>query len=86
MSLYLQHFAENLESKSAAEKAVNVLGWVHNLAGVMSPAASPFIWATLEGIQWVLARPVQKKEPITSKMLAELVEDAIGIACCQTFA
>ena len=56
---------------------MNVLGWMHNLAGAtcMSPAASRFIWATLEGIQRMLACPVQGKESITSKMLAELVED-----------
>ena len=72
---HVQHLAETLESKSAAEKVVNALGWVYNLAGVMSPAASPFIWATLEGILRMLACPVQKKESITSKILPELVED-----------
>ena len=64
-----------LESKCPAEEAVNALNWVHNLAGVASPAANPFIRATLEGIQRMLARPTRKKEPITSDVLAKLVED-----------
>ena len=75
VSLCLQHLAGTLESNSAAEEAVNAIGWVHNLAGVVSPAGSPFIRATLEGIQRMLACPVEKKQPITSKMLAEVVED-----------
>ena len=52
-----------------------MLGWVHNLASVMSPASSRFVRATLEGIQRRLACPIQKKVPITNKMLTELVED-----------
>lgn len=75
VALYLQHLAEALESKSAAEEAVNALTWVHSLAGVEPPASNPLVRATLEGIQRMLAKPVQKKEPITSSMLAKLVED-----------
>ena len=75
VALYLQHLAESLESKAAAEEAVNALGWVHSLAGIASPAASPFVQRTLEGIRRMLAKPVQKKEPVTAEMLAELVAD-----------
>ena len=75
VALYLQHLAESLESKAAAEEAVNALAWVHSLSGVESPSSNPFVRATLEGIQRMLARPVQKKEPITSQMLVELVAD-----------
>ena len=77
VALYLQHLAKSLESKSAAEEAVNALGWVHSLAGVQPPSSSPFMRATLQGIQRMLAKPVQKKERIMSQMLAELVEDNI---------
>ena len=75
VALYLQHLAETLESKCAAEEAVNALNWVHSLAGVVSPAANPFVRATLEGIQRMLAKPARKKEPITSEMVAKLVDD-----------
>ena len=76
LALYLQHLAESLESKAAAEEAVNALGWVHSLAGVTSPGESKFVQSTLDGIRRRLARPVQKKEPITKEMLEKLVEDA----------
>ena len=59
----------------AAEEAVNALGWVHSLAVVEPPSSSPFVRATLEGVQRMLARPDQKKEPITSEILAKLVAD-----------
>ena len=45
------------------------LGWV------ALPAANPFIQATIEGMQRMLARPTQKKELITSDTLAKLVKD-----------
>ena len=62
---------QSCESKAAAEEAVNALGWVHGLAGVSSPAESPFVRRTLEGIQRVLAKLVVKKEPVTADILAE---------------
>ena len=70
VALYLQHLAEVLESKAAAEEAVSALGWVHSLAGVPSPAESQFVRSTLDGVKRMLARPVQKKEPFTEEMLA----------------
>ena len=75
IALYLHHLANTLESISAAEEAFNAPGWVHTLAGVPSPAVIPFIKTTLESIQRMLAKPVHKKEPVTRKMLAELVVD-----------
>ena len=96
VALYLQHLAESRESKSAAEEAVNALGWVHSLAGVPSPSVSQFVQKTLGGIQRMLARPVQKKEPVTAEMLADLVADAtkhsslsnirLAAACLLSFA
>ena len=64
VALYLQHLGEKLESKSAVEKAVNALNWVHCLAGLQSPTHSPLVLTTAEGLRRVLARPVQKKPPI----------------------
>ena len=75
VTLCLHHLVETLESRSAAEEAVNALGWVHSLAGVPSPAAIPFVKTTLEGIQQMQAKLVHKKEPGTREMLVELVAD-----------
>ena len=44
--------------------------------GLTSPMDSPFLKATLEGLQRLLAKPVVKKAPITPTMLDEMVKDA----------
>ncbi len=73
---YLQHLAESLKSRSAVEEAVNAVGWVHTLAGVASPAQSQFVQSMLDGVRRMLARPIQKKEPVTKQMLEKIVADA----------
>ena len=50
--------------------------WVHTTADLLSPASSPFICATKEGLQRVLAKPVIKKSFVTVEMLEAIVEDA----------
>ena len=74
MTLYLQYLKETRGSKAAAEEAVNVLSWAHSMAGIPSPAAGPFVQTTLEGIRRSLARPVQKKDPVTIDLIADIVE------------
>ena len=96
VALYLQHLADRVGSKSAVEEACNSLAWVHSTAGLVSPTVSPFVKATLEGLQRSLAKPVNKKEPLTVEMLAKMVEDAqrsgtlsdlrLATACLLSFA
>ena len=74
LALYLQHLAETVTSKSAVEEAVNAIGWAHQLAGLPPVVGSPFVKATLGGLQRQLARPKVRKEPITVEMLGALVE------------
>ena len=45
-------------------------------AGLKSPVSEPFLRATLEGLQRMLAKPVTKKKPITVNMLEALLQDA----------
>ena len=52
---------------------MNTLRWVHSQAGVESPSSSPIVWITLKGIKRMLAKPVQKKDPVASQMLADQV-------------
>ena len=68
-----------MQSKSAVEEAVNAIGWVHQLSGRPSLTESPFVRATLSGLQRKLAKPKIRKEPITTDMLATLV-DSLGSA------
>ena len=76
VALHLQYIADVLKSKSAAEEAVHALNWVHSLAGLDSPAQSPLVQTTLEGLRRLLARPVLKKNPVSVDILADLVEDS----------
>ena len=76
-ALYLQHVGQSTQSKSAAQEAVNAVGWVNRLSGELPIGASPFIQATLAGLQRQLARPKVRKEPVTPEMLAVLV-DSLG--------
>ena len=67
--LYLQHLGEKTSSKAAVEEACNALSWVHSSAGLLPITKDPFVKATLEGLQRTLAKPVIKKEPITTEIL-----------------
>ena len=49
---------------------------MHNLAGLESPTQSPLVQTTLEGLRRLLARPVQKKSPVSVDILVDLVEDS----------
>ena len=75
VALYLQHLGEKLKSRSAVE-AVNAPNWVHSLAGVQSPTNAPLVQTTAEGLRRSLARPVQKKTPMSVDILSEIVENA----------
>ena len=65
---------ETTSSKAAVGEAVNAIGWVHQVAGLPPVVASPFVRATLEGLQRRLAKPKVRKEPVTAGMLAAWVE------------
>ena len=75
-ALYLQHLSEETNSKASVEEACNAVSWVHTSAGLSSPSIDPFVKATLEGLQRLLAKPTAKKEPVTVDMLEAIVKDA----------
>ena len=76
-ALYLQHLAESSESKASVEEAVNAIAWIQQLADHQPVSSSPFIRATMSGLQRRLARPKIKKEPVTVEMLSSIV-DSLG--------
>ena len=75
-ALYLQFLADSSQSRSAVEEACNAIAWVHSTAGLLSPTTSPFVRATLDGLQRLLAKPAVKKAPVTPAMLDRMVKDA----------
>ena len=78
-ALYLQHLGETTQSKSSVEEAVNSVGWIHQISGLPSISASPFVRATLAGLQRNLAKPKVRKEPVTADMLSALV-GSLGVS------
>ena len=52
------------------------MAWIHTTAGLPTITVHPFVKATLEGLQRMLAKPVVKKEPMTVEMLEAIVRDA----------
>lgn len=74
LCLYLQHLKESTGSSTAAKEAVNATAWAHQMAGVESVSVHPLVKATVAGISRALARPVQKKEPVSAEMLLRMVE------------
>ena len=58
------------------EEAGNAVSWVHASAGLSFPSPDPFVKATLEGLQQLLAKPTVKKEPVTVNMVEAIVKVA----------
>ena len=75
VALYLQSIGQRLESKSAAEEAVNAFSWVHSLAGLDSPMDKPIVQTILQGLKRILCKPVQKRKSVTTEILADMVQD-----------
>ena len=73
---HLQHLGNETSSKFAVEEACNVVAWIHTTAGLPTITVNPFVKATLEGLQRMLAKVVVKKEPMTVEMLEAIVRDA----------
>ena len=65
IALYLQYIAKTTLSKATAEEAVYAIAWAHSLAGLASPTETPLVQTTLQGLCRLLAKPIQKKEPMT---------------------
>lgn len=65
---------DTIKSKSAVEEAVHAIAWIHSIAGVPSLTCSPFVSIMLEGLRRSLARPIIKKTPFSTEMLAAMVE------------
>lgn len=77
-ALYLQHVAETTGSRAAVEAAVNAASWAHQLAGLKPVSSFPFVQAMWAGLQRQLAKPKEKKEPISVEMLVAMVQSADG--------
>ena len=71
----MQHLGDTTKSKAVMEEACNALAWIHFTSGLPSPTSCPFMQATSEGLQRILAKPVKKKKPVSVELLGRIVED-----------
>ena len=74
LALYLQHLSDTNGSRAAVEEAVYALAWIHQAAGLASPADDPFVQTVLAGLRRRLAVPTVKKRPFTGEMLGDMVQ------------
>ena len=72
--IYLQHVGDKTGSKAAVEEAINGVSWAQRLAGEQPVSQNEIVKMVGQGLQRSLAKPKQKKEPVTGVMLRELVE------------
>ena len=73
-ALYLKHLGEVSSSKSAVEEAVNAFSWVLQISGLRAISESPFVRATVSGLQRKLAKAKLRKETVTVDILSALVD------------
>ena len=73
----MQSVANSTGSKAAVKEVFNAMAWIYAMGDCHSPE-SQFVKTLLQGLQRSLAKPV-KKLPVTTEMLAAIVEDMEGL-------
>ena len=76
VALYFSYLSTSQVSASVIETCFCALKWVHDIAGVLNPMASPFVRNVVEGAKCQNAKPVTKKSPISPEALT---------ACCNEY-
>lgn len=74
LALYLQYLGNSTGLRAAVEEAVYALAWIHQVTGLPSPADDCFVQALLGELRCMLALPIVKKQPVTSKLLNVMVQ------------
>lgn len=69
VSIYLACLVQRANSPSPIVDAFYGIKWAHDLVGFNSPTDNQFVKNIMEGGKRIVAKPVQKKEPITVENL-----------------
>ena len=80
VALYLGYLMLDNSPYSKLESAVNGIRWVHGVYGLNSPCESTLVRNMLEAGKRNLSKPIQKKEPLTLRMLEDLCVRYAGAA------
>lgn len=89
VAIYLQLLSQEACSPSPILTAVYSIDWVHQLAGYSRLSGHPLVESMKNGCERLLARPKNRKEPISAEMLHCLAlkfQDKCSVCDLRTFA
>nr|XP_034325044.1 uncharacterized protein LOC117689158 [Crassostrea gigas] len=75
VSIYLACLVQRANSPSPIVDAFYGIKWAHDLVGFNSTTDNQFVKNIMEGGKRIVAKPVQKKEPITVENLRSGIQD-----------
>ena len=70
VALYILSLLQSGKSYSVIRSTVAAIAWFHNMSGLSDCTKSDMVGIVLEGAKRLSSEPIQKKEPITSDILA----------------
>nr|XP_034316974.1 uncharacterized protein LOC105337178 isoform X4 [Crassostrea gigas] len=73
VSIYLINLSKQFNSVAKVNEAFYAISWAHEISGTQNPCHSSLVVSVLEGARRLSAKPVTKKEPITSEILQQIV-------------
>lgn len=73
VSIYLINLSKQFNSVAKVNEAFYAISWAHEISGTQNPCHSSLVVSVLEGARRLSAKPVNKKEPITSEILQQIV-------------
>lgn len=74
VSIYLIYLSKQFNSVAKVNEAFYAISWAHEISGTENPCHSSLVVSVLEGARRISAKPVTKKEPITSDILQKIVK------------
>ena len=74
IALYISHLLDNGASHSTVSSAIYSIKWMHEISGLTDPTDISFVKSLQESSKRITARPVQRKDPVDSRLLQSLCE------------
>ena len=72
VALYIASLTQSAKTHSPLMNAFYSIKWFHELFDFKSPTDSKLVLDVLDGAKRRLAKPVNKKEPITNELLSKM--------------
>ena len=72
VTLYLVHLLQGARTASPVTEAVSAISWYHGLLGIQDPTCNSQVRNVLQAARRMLARPKQRKTPLTRELLQKV--------------